>query len=120
VRTPVKDHSVPIPPLASQFLYAQKESTPERRLMAAVLADAVDILQRGQAYHEDRELTYLYHDAVAWITAERNAWPFCFVALCEALGLNADKVRAQLLERNGTASGGRGHALCRTTLQTTS
>jgi hypothetical protein len=88
--------------------------------MAAVLADAVDILRRGQEYHVDREQLYAYRDAVAWIMAERNAWPFCFVALCEALGLNADKVRAQLLERNGTANGGRGHALCRTTLQTTS
>jgi hypothetical protein len=104
--------------LPSQFLYAPKESTPERRLMAAVLADAVDILQRGQAYHDDRELTYLYHDAVAWIMAERNAWPFCFVALCEALGLNADRVRAELLERNNTASGGRGQALCRTKILT--
>ena len=84
--------------------------------MAAVLADAVDILRRGPEYLEGRP----YHDAVVWIMAKRNAWPFCFVALCEALGLNADKVRAQLLERNGTATGGRGHALCRTTLHTAS
>jgi hypothetical protein len=84
--------------------------------MAAVLADAVDILRRGPEYNKGRP----YRDVVAWIMAERDAWPFCFVALCEVLGLNADKVRAQLLERNGTASGGRGHVLCRTTLQTTS
>jgi hypothetical protein len=88
--------------------------------MAAVLADAVDILRRGPEYHEDREAVATYREAVAWIMAERNAWPFCFVALCEALGFDPDKVRAQLLERNGTASGARGHALCRTTLQTTS
>jgi len=88
--------------------------------MAAVLADAVDILQRGPESHEDREAAATYRDAVAWIMAERDAWPFCFVALCEALGLNADKVRAQLLGRNGAASGRRGHALCRTTLHTAS
>jgi hypothetical protein len=93
---------------------------PERRLMAAVLADAVDILRRGQEYHVDREAADIYRDAVAWIMAERNAWPFCFVALCEALELDADKVRAQLLERNGAASDGRRHLLCRTTLHTAS
>jgi len=101
VRTHANDDSVPIPPLPSQFLYASKESTPERRLLAAVLLDAVQMIRRGPEYHEGRP----YRDAVAWIMAERNAWPFCFVALCEALGLDADKVRAQLLERNGTASG---------------
>jgi len=86
---------VPNPPLPSQFLYAPKESTPERRLMAAVLADAVAIIQHGPEYHEGRP----YRDALAWVMAERNDWPFCFVALCEALELNADKVRAQLLGR---------------------
>ena len=116
VRTSASDRSVPIPLLASQFLYAPKESTPERRLLAAVLQDAVQIIRRGPEYHEDRELADTYREAVAWIMAERNAWPFCFVALCEALEFDPDKVRAELLERNNTASGEPGQALCRTTL----
>jgi hypothetical protein len=101
VRTPANHESVPIPPLPSQFLSAPKEATPERRLLAAVLQDAVQIIQRGPEYHEDREAAAAYRDAVAWIMAERNAWPFCFVALCEALGFDADKVKAQLLGRYG-------------------
>jgi hypothetical protein len=99
VRSPANHDSVPIPPLPSQLLYAPKESTPERRLLAAVLQDVVQIIQRGPEYHEDREAADTYRDAVAWVMAERNTWPFCFVALCEALGLNADKVKAQLLGR---------------------
>lgn len=99
MRTLTNDDSVPIPLLASQFLYAPKESTPERRLLAAVLQDAVQIIRRGPEYHEDREMADTYRDAVAWVMAERNAWPFCFVALCEALGFDADKVKAQLLGR---------------------
>ena len=95
--TPADDHSVPIPPLASQFIYAPKESTPERQLLAAVLQDAVKIIRRGPEYHEDRELADTYRDAVAWIMAERDTWPFCFVALCEALGFDADSVRTRLL-----------------------
>ena len=94
-RRPPKDDSIPIPPLPSQFLSAPKDSTPERRLLAAVLEDAVHIIRHGPEYHEGRP----YRDAVAWIMAERNDWPFCFVALCEELGLNADKVRAQLLRQ---------------------
>ena len=97
VGTPANDHSVPIPPLPSQFLYASKESTPERQLLAAVLQDAVKIIRRGQEYHEDRKLADTYRDAVAWIMAERDTWPFCFVALCEALGFDADSVRTRLL-----------------------
>ena len=95
--TPATDHSVPIPLLPSQFLYASKQSTPERQLLAAVLQDAVKIIRRGPEYHEDRELADTYGDAVAWIMAEGDTWPFCFVALCEALGLDADSVRTRLL-----------------------
>lgn len=91
-RRPAKDFSVPIPPLPSQF-YSSKASTPERRLLAAVLEDAVEIIRHGPDYHKGRP----YRDTVVWITAERSDWPFCFVALCEELGLNADKVKAQLL-----------------------
>jgi len=95
--TAIKTHSIPVPLLPSQFLYASQESTPERRLLAAVLQDAVQIIRRGPEYHEDRERADTYRDAVAWIVAERDAWPFCFVALCEALGFDADKVKARLL-----------------------
>jgi hypothetical protein len=84
--------------LPSQFLYASKESTPERELLVAVLQDAVQIIRRGPEYHEDREVADTYRDAVAWIMAERDMWPFCFVALCEALGFDADSVRTRLLD----------------------
>jgi hypothetical protein len=83
--------------LPSQLLCASKESTPERELLAAVLQDAVQIIRRGPEYHEDRDVADTYRDAVAWIMAERNTWPFCFVVLCETLGFDADRVRTRLL-----------------------
>jgi hypothetical protein len=104
--TAIKDYSVPTPPLASQFLYAPKESTPERRLLAAVLGDAMRIIRRGPEYHESPWEPNAYRDAIAWVAADRDAWPFCFVALCEALGLDACSVRTRLL---GQVSGV-GHA----------
>jgi len=95
--TTAKNCPIPSPPLPSQLLYAPKESTPERRLLAAVLQDAVHIIQRGLAYHERRELTDTYRDAMAWVAAERTTWPCSFVALCESLGLDAESVRTRLL-----------------------
>ena len=92
-----KNHSIPIPPLASQWLDASKGATPERRLLAAVLQDAVQIIRRGPEYHEHRELTDTYRDAIAWVAADGDTWPFCFVALCEALGFDANRVRTRLL-----------------------
>ena len=80
------------------MLYASQNSTPERRLLAAVLQDAVQIIQRGPEYHKNRKLADAYRDALAWVAADGDTWPFCFVALCEALGLDADSVRTQLLD----------------------
>lgn len=93
----IKDYSIPTPPLPSQFLYAPKESTPERRLLAAVLEDAARILWRGPGYYKNRETVATYRDAVAWIKAKRDPWPFCFVALCETLGFDPDGMRTRLL-----------------------
>ena len=95
--TTTKNFSIPIPPLASQWLYASQASTPERRLLAAVLEDVVQIIRRGPEYYEDRELADTYRDAMAWVAADRDTWPFSFVRLCEALGFDADSVRTRLL-----------------------
>lgn len=95
--TPIKNRHIPIPPLPSQMLCAWEGATPERRLLAAVLQDVVQIIRRGPEYHEDRERADTYRDAMAWVAADRDTWLFSFVALCEALGFDANSVRAQLL-----------------------
>jgi len=71
------------------------------RLMVAVLEDAVDLIRCGPEHREDWKDAGAYRDALAWVAAGRNDWPFSFVALCEALGLDADSVRKRLLGARG-------------------
>lgn len=71
--------------------------TPERRLLVAVLAVAVNDANGRNRKHRER--------ALAWIADESQARP-CFTAfrfpdLCEHLGLSVEAVRRAVLE--GTA-----------------
>jgi len=67
----------------------------ERRLRAAVLDAAVADLRRF------RGLPRPYARAVVaelreWFASRDQSWPFAFEPLCEAIGLDADAVRAGL------------------------
>ncbi len=67
----------------------------ERALMQAVLEDAVHCLA-GELGPSSARPT-LAAEARAWFTASDPHWPFSFVNLCDALGLDADRVRRRLL-----------------------
>ena len=96
--TAIKNSPIPLPPVPSQFLRSPQQATPERRLLAAVLEDAVRIIRCGPAYRRRTwERANAYREAIAWVSADRDAWPFCFIAVCEALGFDADSVRTRLL-----------------------
>ena len=65
---------------------------PERRLMWAVLADAVAVvLSRAEAAPPG-----VRQEAFAWFAAEDQSWPFSFVNVCEAIGVDAVGVRSFL------------------------
>jgi len=66
---------------------------PEKRLMLAVLHDAVVCLKDERAKF----------DARSWIMAEEKGYLFCFESICEVLDWNADKVRNRLLYSNAEA-----------------
>ena len=66
----------------------------ERALMQAVLEDAVHCLA-GELGPSSARPT-LAAEARAWFTASDPHWPFSFVNLCDALGLDADRVRRHL------------------------
>lgn len=68
---------------------------PEKRLMLAVLEDAVAILSRGSAVRGAG--TRLAVDEVRrWYASEDRRWPFSFVNICEALGFDPSGMRAAL------------------------
>lgn len=63
---------------------------PEKRLMLAVLEDAVTHYLRGPAFAPD---------TIAWFASEDTAWPYSFANLCDSLGLDRDAVRSALQRR---------------------
>lgn len=69
---------------------------PYQRLMIAVLQDAVRLIrQHAPARH--RENRRLLAETVAWVRSDDDTWPFAFVTICHALGLDVNGVRAALL-----------------------
>ncbi len=67
---------------------------PEYRLMAAVLEDALDVMRRPPIVAEAAAVERW--ETEAWFASPRRDWPFAFVAICEALGLDAQAVRARI------------------------
>jgi hypothetical protein len=75
--------------LPSQFFNSQTRGAlqPEKRLMLAVLEDAVGLYLRAP---------HVAPEADAWVQADDRAWPYSFVNLCDALGLDRTAVRGAL------------------------
>ena len=74
----------------------------ERRLMLAVLEDAVSCYQQfGLA--RDPRLREEYLDARRWIESRDREWAFSFENICDVLGLDGSCIRDGL-RRNGPKS----------------
>ena len=69
---------------------------PERRLMLAVLQDAIRCYQ-DNLFTRNRKRKKLFLDTEEWISAIDRDWVFSFEAVCETLGLNPEYVRQGLL-----------------------
>jgi hypothetical protein len=73
---------------------------PQTRLMVAVLQTVVDDY-RGSAYRHAAGLALhrdprAYAAARAYVASTDRTWPFSFENLCEAVGLDAGSLRAEL------------------------
>ena len=69
--------------------------TPERRLLAAVLEDAVRTYQRLSSARDFRGRR-LFREVEEWFASEHTDGPFAFVRICEVLGLDGAWIRAGL------------------------
>lgn len=66
--------------------------SPERRLLLAVLADALDVCERyGSARGGEAGRRAL--EVERWVASEAMDTPFAFVRICEALEINPGPVR---------------------------
>ena len=81
--------------LAEQFLAKQGGNSlpePEKRLLLAVLADAIYCFQDNYTAREGNRLR-LFDDARRWIFETGGDWVFSFDNVCNALGFNPDYIR---------------------------
>jgi len=97
--------------LPSQYFAALRckgAHEPERRLVVAVLQDAVDCFQKHVAAR-DRKARQLFLDAEEWISSEDRSWPFSFENVCDLLQINAEYLRRGLMTwRDRQLNGSRG------------
>jgi hypothetical protein len=90
--------------LPIQFFGALRRKTQidgERRLMIAVLEDAVHCYMK-HARATDPRTRQLFSDAEEWIMASDRSWFFSFENVCDTLDLNPDYVREGLLKWKAT------------------
>ena len=91
--------SQPDTALRGQFVLAMRRRTDSqgaRRLGVAFLEDVVDCFQKYLGA-EDRRNCKLYADAEAWLFSNDDSWPFAFVNVCDALGIQPPFLRRGLL-----------------------
>lgn len=80
--------------LPAQFFSALSDprTEPERRLMVAVLEEAISaVLSGASASGEERRAAAL--EAERWFASDSRSWPFAFCTLCDVLSLDVDRVR---------------------------
>jgi hypothetical protein len=100
--------------LPSQFfdrVRRRSEHDGERRLMIAVLEDAVDVYRKQAAAREGRG-QQLFRDAEEWIEEPDRTWLFSFQNICDVLDIDSDYLRRGLREWKARAQAGRrGHVV---------
>lgn len=69
---------------------------PEKRLMLAVLDDAIASFQKYLFAQDDRGRT-IFQDVELWILEQGSDWLFSFENICEVLGFNPEYVRLGLM-----------------------
>lgn len=88
--------------LPEQFFPLPRLEQPERKLMFAVLEDAIRCLSytgysKSNMYQNPDRLA---QEAREWIENDDTLWPFAFLSICEALNLNPDYLRMKFLTQN--------------------
>jgi len=93
--------------LPSQFherFRRQRQLVGERRLMLAVLEDAVEMYRKHCGPRPGRN-RQLFLDAESWIESDDRTWVFSFLNLCDVLELDAGYLRRGLHALKERAAG---------------
>jgi hypothetical protein len=77
----------------------------EKRLMIAILKDAVECLEKYRNSKSSSGQTH-YQNALEWIEDKSTDWLFSFTNICDLLGFEPDYLRAVLLTKEGSQQNG--------------
>ena len=80
----------------------QHRIEPQRRLMAAVLQTVLDDVRGPSRRAAGR---HAHEQARAYVASTDRSWPFSFENVCEAIGIDADRMREQLSVPGPSGSG---------------
>lgn len=86
------------PVLPAQFFVPREYNQPEKRLMNAVLENALVCFEKGR-YIKSEHARRLSEEAREWFFSDDSRWPFSFGNICVALGLNVGCAR-EVLKNN--------------------
>ena len=89
---------VPETILPEQFFRSSTALLREKRLMLAVLEEALLDLRRIGVARTSRARRRA-DEVEAWFAADDESWPCSFLSICHALGLDASAVRTRLAPR---------------------
>lgn len=83
--------------LPAQFwtTLADPRTEPEKRLMVAVLEEAISVVVNGAARDGD-ERGAAVREAERWLASDDRAGPFAFASICDVLDLDTGRVRQAL------------------------
>jgi hypothetical protein len=82
----------------SQFfdrIRAERSSQPEKRLMLAVMEDAITTFQKS-VHGATRRQRRLLKETEEWVGSIDTSWPFSFENICAALDIEANYLRSGL------------------------
>lgn len=95
--------------IPQQFFTSRRRSVVqgERRLLLAVMEEAIDCYCKTSAARDTRSMN-LFREAEAWIFGEDRSRCFTFCNICEVLDIDAQCVRSALAawKSHGSKAGG--------------
>ena len=77
---------------------AEPWQTPERKLLAAVLEQALSIVRGEQSGFAAVLHPRVKAEAVGWFASRDVSWPMSFENVCDTLGLDAGAIRSKVSE----------------------
>ena len=80
---------------------SEDSSQPEKRLMLAVMENAIVTFQKS-IYAATRRQRRLLKETEEWIHSLDTSWPFSFENICDSLGIEAAYLRNGLAQWKGT------------------